>query len=141
MKVVAYLAGLDRARTLLWAAFFWYLAMITRHPPASLEAWANAAGIAAVVGAILLANAYHAGASPRALRFWPTARFFPIPFCVSSFSTTMRASGLVLVFSRDLADNFWGAGAIAGLLVVRSLARLSRATPRGAIGRSLASDR
>lgn len=140
MKVVAYLAGLDRARTLLWAAFFWYLAMITRHPPASLEAWANAAGIAAVVGAILLANAYHAGASPRALRFWPTARFFLIPFCVSSFSTTMRSSGLVLVFSRDMTDNFWGAGAVAGLLVARWLARLLATGPARTVERSPGSD-
>jgi len=141
MKVVAYLAGLDRPRTLLWAAFLWYLAMMARHPPGALATWVNAAGIAAVVGMSLLANASPPGGSPRSLRFWPTARFFLIPFCVSSFSTTMRASGLVLVFSRDLADNLLGAGAIAGLLVVRSLARLSRATPRGAIGRSLASDR
>lgn len=134
MNIVAYLAGLDRARTLLWAAFSWYLAMIARHPPASLEAWANAAGIAAVVGTILLANAYNAGHSPRSLRFWPTARFFLIPLCVSSFSTTMRAPGLVLVFSRDMIDNLWGAGAVAGLLAARWLARLSHATLQGATG-------
>ncbi|MBI2511927.1 MAG: hypothetical protein HYV96_08110 [Opitutae bacterium] len=130
MSIVAYLAGLDRARTLLWSAFGWYLIMILRHPPGSFDAWANAAGIAVVVGAILLANADHAGVSPQKLGFWPIARFFLIPFCVSSFSTAMRASGLVLIFSRDMNDNLWGVGAVAGLLATRWSARLWRAAQR-----------
>ncbi|MBI2517029.1 MAG: hypothetical protein HYV95_08940 [Opitutae bacterium] len=113
MRLAAYFAGLDRARTLLWAAFLWYLTQMGRHPSLPLRGWINAAGIAAAVGAVLLANTWSdAGVRPR-LGAWQGARFFMIPFCVSSYSTALRDVELVLIFPANLADNAAGLGVIA----------------------------
>jgi len=130
MKPVAYLAGLDSARMFLWSGLIWYLTMSLRHPPVSAVTWLQSAGIAFVVGAILLANTSESGGAPRPRKFWPTARLFIIPFCVSSFSMTMHASGLVLIFSREMRDNLWGLAAVSSFLLLCRAARLNCPVPR-----------
>jgi len=120
---ISYLARLDNRRLLLWSAFFWYVAIMARHASASPALWLNSAGIAAVISVILAANAIPAGRNWRDLGIWPLARFFLIPFCVSSFSAVMNKAGLVLIFPRNLADNLVATGTVAGFLVLCAAAR------------------
>lgn len=116
--MIRYLARLDNRHLLLWSAFLWYVAIMARHATASPAAWLNSAGIAAVISIILAANAILPGRKWSDLGFWPLARFFLIPFCVSSFSAVMHKEGLVLVFPRNLADNLAAAGTVALFLLL-----------------------
>ncbi len=121
--MIHYLARLDNRRLLLWSAFLWYVAIMARHATASPVLWLNSAGIAAVIGVILAANAIPPGRKWRELGFWPLARFFLIPFCVSSFSAVMNRVGLVLIFPHNVADNLVAAGTVALFLLVFAAAR------------------
>ncbi len=96
---------------------------MARHATASLAVWLNAAGIAAAIGVILAANAIPPGQQWRDLGFWPLARFFLIPFCVSSYSAVMNRIGLVLIFPIAVEDNLTGAAAIVGFLLICLAAR------------------
>lgn len=123
LKILRYLARLDNRRLLLWSAFLWYVAIMARHATASLPVWLNSAGIAAVISVILAANAVPPGRKWRDLGFWPLARFFLIPFCVSSFSAVMTKAGLMLIFPRNLTDNLVAVGTVAGFLLLCAAAR------------------
>lgn len=125
--LIRYLASLDPRRALLWCGFIWYAVLMGRHAPFMPGPWVNAAGIALVVGLVLTANAIPAGGTWRQLDRWSLLRFFVIPFCVSSFSSTMRDAGLVVIFPRNLADNsFAVAGVARFILLCAAVRRLSR---------------
>lgn len=121
--LISYLARLDNRRLLLWSAFLWYVAIMARHATSSPAVWLNSAGIAAVISVILAANAIPVGRNWQDLGFWPLARFFLIPFCVSSFSAVMNKAELVLIFPRNLADNLVAAGAVVLFLMLCAAAR------------------
>ena len=123
MKLISYLVRLDNRRRLLWSAFLWYVAMMARHATATPTVWLNSAGIAVVISVILAATAIPPGGKWRDLGFWPLARFFLIPFCVSSFSAVMTKAGLVLIFPRNLADNLVATGAVVSFLLLCAAAR------------------
>lgn len=123
VKLIRYLALLDNRRLLLWSAFIWYVVIMARHATASSAVWLNSAGIAAVISVILAANAIPPGRKWRDLGFWPLARFFLIPFCVSSFSAVMHKAGLVLIFPRDLTDNLVAGRTVALFLLLCAAAR------------------
>lgn len=123
MNLISYLARLDNRRLLLWSAFLWYVAIMARHATASPAVWINSAGIATVISVILAANAIPPGRKWRDLGFWPLARFFLIPFCVSSFSAVMHKAGLVLIFPRNLTDNLVAAGTVGLFLLFCAAAR------------------
>lgn len=121
-----YLARLEARRVLLWSALIWYAVTMARHATANPDIWLGAAGVAGVVGVILAANAIPPGGTWRALGFWPAARFFLIPFCVSSFSAVMREVGFVVIFPRNVADNLAAGGAVAAFLLLCGAARRLR---------------
>lgn len=129
---LSYLARLETRRLLLWSAFIWYAVTMARHATADPRVWLGAAGIAAVVGVMLTANAIPAGGSWREPGFWPTLRFFLIPFCVASFSSVMREVGLVVIFPRHLPDNLWAGGAVGAFWLLCAAARqLAAGRPGG----------
>lgn len=108
-------------RHALNAAFVWYLVMLAFHASA-LEAATvvQALGLSAIVGTLLTGNAM--GRSP--LRRRQVARFYLIPFCVSSFTAATAPAGFVVIFAPSLLENVLAALAVAALLF-----RLDRLPP------------
>jgi len=108
-------------RHALNAAFIWYLVMMALHVPAlGPAAVIQAIGLSAIVGTLLAGNAL--GRSP--LRRRQVARFYLIPFCVSSFTAATAPADFVVVFSPSLPENLLAALAVAALLF-----RLDRLPP------------
>lgn len=108
-------------RHALNAAFIWYLAMMAFHGGAlSATALFQALGLSALVGTLLMGNAL--GGAP--LRRRQVARFYLIPFCVSSFTAATAPAGFIVVFSPSLIEN-----GLAALLAAAPLLRLHRLPP------------
>ena len=108
-------------RHALNAAFVWYLVMLAFHG-AALDAASviQALGLSAIVGTLLTGNAM--GRSP--LRRRQVARFYLIPFCVSSFTAATAPTGFVVIFAPSLLEN-----ALASFAVAALLCRLDRLPP------------
>ena len=113
-RLIAYLANLSAGRLLLWCYLIWYLVVLVRHFDPSPTLWLTSLGIAAIIGvALYVSTTASASYSGGGLGFWPTARLFMMPFCVSSFAALVKGKGFVLVFSRDWRDLAWGLGLCA----------------------------
>lgn len=108
-------------RHALNAAFVWYLVMIAFHwRGINGGALAQALGLSLIVGTLLTGNAL--GRSP--LRRRQIARFYLIPFCVSSFTAATAPVGFFVIFSPFLLEN-----ALAALTVAALVLRLDRLPP------------
>lgn len=108
-------------RHALNAAFIWFLVMMVFHASV-LDAAAviQAIGLSALVGTLLTGNAM--GNGP--LRRRQVARFYLIPFCVSSFTAATAPAGFLVIFSPFLLENALAVSAVATLLF-----RLDRLPP------------
>ena len=103
------------------AALGWYLVMMAFHGPTlGATALIQALGLSLLVGTLLTGNAI--GRSP--LRRRQVARFYLIPFCVSSFTAATAPAEFVVIFSPSLLEN-----ALAALLATALLLRLDRLPP------------
>ncbi|MBI4624655.1 MAG: hypothetical protein HY736_15730 [Verrucomicrobia bacterium] len=132
MKLVRYLANLDRRRFTLWSAFLWYAAIAIRHADGDYAAWLRSLGIAAIVGSILMLNATPPNGRWRNLEFWPAFRLFLIPFCVSSFASLAKGRDFFLIFPLNATDNLVAAGVIA---LFASAVAVARALSPGSVSR------
>jgi len=103
------------------AALGWYLVMMAFHGKAlGATALIQALGLSLLVGTLLTGNAI--GRSPLHRR--QVARFYLIPFCVSSFTAATAPAEFVVIFSPSLLEN-----ALAALLATALLLRLDRLPP------------
>ena len=122
--MLRYLRSLNAGRLLLWCYFIWYAVVLVRYFDPSSKIWLTSLGLAAIVGVALYVNAAMSGPSRVRLTFWPAARMFMIPFCVSSYSALVKGKGFYLgIFSPDplevgiavgLCAALFGAWAVAG---------------------------
>jgi len=117
MPLVRYITGLTWGRMILWCYLAWYLNALVRLFDTSPSLWLTSLGIAAIVGVALLLSTT-AGTEATRLRFWPTARLFLMPFCVSSFAALVKGRGYILIFPPGLRDNLVAAGSCAALCLV-----------------------
>ena len=109
-SLVRYLAGLSAGRMLLWCYFIWYLVVLARYFDPDPRLWLTSFGMSAIIGvALYVSTTASAGVRGR-LGFWPTARLFMMPLCVSSFAALVKGKGFYLVFSPRVSDLLWGAG-------------------------------
>ena len=112
--MLRYLRSLTTGQLILWCYFLWYLVVLVRYFDDNPRIWLTALGLAAIVGVALYVNATSAAAGRARLGFWPTARFFIIPFCVSSYSALIKNRGYRLgIFSPDPIDLGLAIGACA----------------------------
>lgn len=98
---IKYLANLSVGRRVLWSYIIWYLFFMTRYFESTPALWFTAMGLSALIGVAIWINAAASGSTPIKLERWPIARFFMFPFCVSSFSATVKGHHFFLVFSRN----------------------------------------
>lgn len=121
--VVRYLADLTAGRLLLWCYFLWYLVVAVRYFDPDHRLWLTSFGMSVIVGIALYISTTAGGAARGPLGFWPTARLFIMPLCVSSFAALAKGKGFILVFSTRMADVLWGAGLCAALMAAVITAR------------------
>jgi len=127
--LLRYLAGLTSARACLWCYLLWYLVMAIRYFDPSPRLWGTSVGLSAIIGIALLLNARSGALMGGRMLFWPTFRFFLIPFCVSSFSALVKGRGFFLIFSPNWRDTVHGALACAAFLALIPPARAWRRHP------------
>ena len=135
LRVPEWIAALLRPPLLpLWFSLSWYITVVASHSPSSLPAsvWTNAAILSAIVGTILNFNAFSAAASHVVLPSWlranpfAFARFFAIPFCVSSYSSMVIARGsseFVSIFPRSPDGIGLAVGCSCGVVIIGVSAR------------------
>lgn len=110
-----YLAGLSKARLILWCYFIWYLVVLVRYFDPSPRLWLTSLGLSFIIGTALFISTTKAGAARVKLEQWQVIRLFLMPFCVSSFSALVKNRGFALIFSPRLSEVFLGAGFCAVL--------------------------
>ena len=125
-RLVHYLANLSAGRLLLWCYFLWYLVVLVRYFEPDVRLWLTSFGMALIIGLALYVSTTSASAVRGPLGFWPTARLFMMPLCVSSFAALVKGKGFYLVFSPRLSDLLWGAGLCAAFCGAVALAKLGR---------------
>ena len=108
-----YFARLRASQRVLWCYLIWYLYALVRYFDASAALWLSSLGISAIIGTALYLSTARAGRVPVRLDRWQIARFYLMPFCVSSFAALIKGHGFVLVFHPSLRDNVIAAGACA----------------------------
>lgn len=127
MRLLRYLAHLSTARLILWCYFVWYLVVLVRYFDPTPRLWFTSLGLSGIIGfALYLSTTAGSGGAVK-LGFWPLARLFLMPLCVSSFSALVKGKDFILVFSPRLAENLLAAGICAALCVVVKLLQTQRA--------------
>jgi hypothetical protein len=126
-----YLADLRPAQHALWCYLVWYLYALVRTFDANPALWLSSLGISAIIGTALYLSTARAGRTPVRLERWQIARFYLMPFCVSSFAALIKGRGFILVFHPSARDNLLAASACA-LFVFgsRALRRVGVGDPR-----------
>jgi hypothetical protein len=121
MNPLRYLATLTPGRLVLWCYLAWYVATVARHFDPSPRLWFTSLGLAGIIGiALCISTAAGGGQRPG---FWPVARLFLMPFCVSSFAALVKDRGYVLVFPPTLRENLQGLALCAAMCLATALAR------------------
>ena len=121
---VRYFARLTAGRIILWCYLLWYLFFAIRYVDFNRALWLTSLGISAIVGTALLISTRSGGTSR--LGFWPTARLYMMPFCVSSFSALVKGRGFFLVFSPRIAENYIALGLCAAFCAFVAGVKLTR---------------
>jgi len=121
---VRYFARLTAGRIILWCYLLWYLFFALRYFDSSRALWLTSLGVSAIVGAALLISTRAGGAAR--LGFWPTARLFIMPFCVSSFSALVKGRGFLLIFSPRLHEDYLALGLCAAFCAFVAGVKLAR---------------
>lgn len=114
--LVRYLTGLSAGRLLLWCYFLWYLVVAVRYFDPDPRLWLTSFGMSVIIGIALYISTTAGGTARGPLGFWPTARLFIMPLCVSSFAALAKGKGFILVFSTRAPDLLWGGGLCAALM-------------------------
>jgi hypothetical protein len=112
-KALGYFAELRTSQRVLWCYLVWYLYTLIRYFDASVTLWLSSLGISAIIGTALYLSTARAGKVPVRLDRWQIARFYLMPFCVSSFAALIKGHGSFLVFHPSLRDNAIAATACA----------------------------
>ena len=123
-----YLRNLSIGRLILWCYCIWYLVVLEQYFVLDPRLWLTALGTSVVIGAALLINTTRSGKERVTLEFWPAARLFLFPFCVSSFSSLVKGKGFILIFSPHPGELVVAIVLCAALCIARWLAR--RFSPR-----------
>jgi hypothetical protein len=121
-----YLARLSAGRLLLWCYLIWYVVVLVRYFDPDSRLWLTSTGMSVIIGVALYVSTTASESVVRRLGFWPTARLFIMPFCVSSFAALVKGKGFVLVFSQRAVDLLLGFGLCAVFVAIVGISRVTR---------------
>ena len=97
--VISYFKNIDTQKIILWCYLIWYLTIITIYFEPSLKLWASSVGISFIIGFALILSTSQQGTKQD---IWIKIRLFLFPFCVSSYSATIKDYDFILLFPSNL---------------------------------------
>jgi hypothetical protein len=97
--VISYFKNIATQKIILWCYLIWYLTIITIYFEPSLKLWASSVGISFIIGFALILSTSQQGTKQD---IWIKIRLFLFPFCVSSYSATIKDYDFILLFPSNL---------------------------------------
>lgn len=94
-----YFKNITSQKIILWCYLIWYLTIITIYFEPSLKLWASSVGISFIIGFALNLSISQQGTKQDV---WVKIRLFLFPFCVSSYSATIKDYDFILLFPSNL---------------------------------------
>ena len=98
-----YFKNITVPKIILWCYLVWYLTVIVLYFEASLKLWASSVGISLIIGFALILSTNQQGLKQNV---WVRFRLFLFPFCVSSYSATIKDYDFILLFPSDYLHLF-----------------------------------
>lgn len=120
-RLVRYLATLNTAQRVLWCYLIWYVVVLVDYFDPNPTLWLSSLGLSAIIGTALYLSTTSTGSTKTRLAFWPVARFFIMPLCVSSFAALIKGHGFVTVFHPTWQGNATGFAACAAFLALHAV--------------------
>ncbi len=99
MTILNYFKNITTQKIILWCYLVWYLTIISIYFEASLKLWASSIGISFIIGFALILSTNQQGIKQNV---WVKIRLFLFPFCVSSYSATIKDYDFILLFPSNL---------------------------------------
>ena len=119
--MISYFSRIQRGKVVLWCYLIWYLVVVGFYFDPAPRIWLNSVGISVVIGvALILSVSNPSGAKKDG---WQTFRLFLMPFCVSSFSSLIKANGFFLIIPPKPREQLALFLACAGFLLFIALVR------------------
>ena len=103
--IVNYLLNLSLGLKILWCYLFWYLFFLVRYFRWDFSLWGTSLFMSIIVGIALNFNAFGSIEGIRNANKWKVARFFIIPFCVSSYPLLIKEQNFILIFCSNFIEN------------------------------------
>ena len=98
-NLLKYLKTIRIQKIILWCYFVWYLTIMSIYFEAALKLWASSLGISFIIGFALILSTNQHGVKQD---IWVKIRLFLFPFCVSSYSATIKDYDFILLFPSNL---------------------------------------
>ena len=97
-KTVGYILKMKAPKMILWCYLIWYFSVISIYFEPSLRLWASSLGISFIIGFALILSTNQQGVKQD---IWIKIRLFLFPFCVSSYSATIKGQDFILLFPNN----------------------------------------
>ena len=94
-SILLYFKNIGYQKIILWCYLIWYLSIITIYFEPSFKLWTSSIGISFIIGLALLMAVNQQGVKQD---IWIKLRLFLFPFCVSSYSATIKDHDFILLF-------------------------------------------
>lgn len=103
--IAKYVLKLKIQMIILWCYLIWYFTIMSIYFESSLKLWASALGISLIIGFALVLSTNQQGDKQNK---WIKFRLFLFPFCVSSYSSTIKNHDFILLFPNNKIHLFFG---------------------------------
>ena len=94
-----YFKNVTNQKIILWCYLVWYVTIISIYFETSLKLWASSVGISFIIGFALILSTTQQGIKQN---IWVKVRLFLFPFCVSSYSATIKDYDFILLFPSNV---------------------------------------
>lgn len=95
---IEYILKMKTPKIVLWCYLIWYFSVISIYFEPSLKLWASSLGISLIIGFALILSTKQQGVNQD---IWIKIRLFLFPFCVSSYSATIKGQDFILLFPNN----------------------------------------
>jgi hypothetical protein len=97
--IISYFKNIESQKIILWCYLIWYLTIITIYFEPSLKLWVSSVCISFIIGFALILSTSQQSTKQD---IWIKIRLFLFPFCVSSYSATIKNYDFILLFPSNL---------------------------------------
>ncbi|MES2239941.1 MAG: hypothetical protein V4497_06735 [Bacteroidota bacterium] len=104
-SAIKYVLKMKMPKIILWCYLIWYFSIMSIYFESSLRLWASSLGISLIIGFALILSTSQQGINQD---IWIKIRLFLFPFCVSSYSATIKGHDFILLFPNNRTHLFIG---------------------------------